>query len=102
MGAQFTLKHRTAVIRGVKQLKGARVHARDLRGGAALVLAGLCAKGITRVENVEYVDRGYERLEEMLGRLGAKITREQDEEETNDVRGKIEEITAAIRKASIE
>ncbi len=84
MGAKFTLKDRAAVIRGVRQLRGARVHAQDLRGGAALVLAGLCAKGVTVVENAEHVDRGYERLEEMLGSLGAQITREEDEEDTEE------------------
>ncbi len=76
MGANFTQKDRTIVIRGVPLLTGARVVARDLRGGAALTIAGLAADGETVVENAEFIDRGYDRLEEMLGALGAKIRRE--------------------------
>ena len=77
MGAVSTIKGNTAVIRGVAGLTGADVTAHDLRGGAALVLAGLAADGMTRVSMSERIDRGYERLEETLGALGAKITREE-------------------------
>ena len=75
MGADIRVSGRTAVVQGVKELRGARVTARDLRGGAALVLAGLNAKGETVVENAGIIDRGYERMEEVLGRLGARIER---------------------------
>ena len=57
------------------RLYGAEVQAGDLRGGAALALAALAAEGESRVENVELIDRGYERLEEMLAALGADIRR---------------------------
>lgn len=80
MGAQSTVKGRTAVIRGVERLTGACVTAHDLRGGAAMTLAGLNAEGTTVVENCAHIDRGYERLEEMLGALGARITREETTE----------------------
>lgn len=76
MGAIFTQKDRTIIIRGVEKLTGARVTARDLRGGAALAIAGLAAEGETVVENAEFIDRGYERLEEMFRALGADIRRE--------------------------
>ena len=75
MGAKVTTKDRMAVVRGVGELYGAEVVAHDLRGGAGLVLAGLCAKGKTIVHNAKYVDRGYERLEDKLQELGADIVR---------------------------
>ncbi len=74
MGADITIHHRTAVVRGGR-LTGARVTAKDLRAGAALVLAGLAADGVTEVENVALIDRGYERLEDTLNALGARIRR---------------------------
>ncbi|MDR0841085.1 MAG: UDP-N-acetylglucosamine 1-carboxyvinyltransferase [Christensenellaceae bacterium] len=76
MGAIYTQKDRTTVIRGVKELTGAQVVARDLRGGAALTLAGLAATGITTIHEAELIDRGYERLDAMLCGLGAHVTRE--------------------------
>ena len=76
MGAMSTIKNRTAVIRGVPQLTGATVTAHDLRGGAALVLAGLRAEGITTVLHAEHIDRGYEQLERTLTALGAHVRRE--------------------------
>ena len=75
MGADIFVSGRMAVIRGVKQLGGARVSSHDLRGGAALVLAGLRAEGTTEVERVDLIDRGYDRLEEQLAALGAGIER---------------------------
>jgi UDP-N-acetylglucosamine 1-carboxyvinyltransferase len=78
MGAVFTQKDRTAVIRGVKKLTGAQVYARDLRGGAALTIAGLAAQGETVVMSAELIDRGYERMERMLTEVGARIRREED------------------------
>ncbi|MCE5236751.1 MAG: UDP-N-acetylglucosamine 1-carboxyvinyltransferase [Clostridiaceae bacterium] len=78
MGAMFTQKDRTAVIRGVKRLTGTQVYARDLRGGAALTIAGLVALGETTVMNAELIDRGYEGMERMLTAIGARIRREED------------------------
>ena len=75
MGAHILCSGRTAVVRGVKELYGARVTARDLRGGAALVLAGLRAQGVTQVDRAELIDRGYDHLEAQLCRLGADVTR---------------------------
>ena len=75
MGANILVNGRLAVVRGVSRLQGARVTSHDLRGGAALVLAGLCAEGITEIERVDLIDRGYVRFEEQLAHLGAKIVR---------------------------
>lgn len=75
MGAHILCTGRTAVVRGVRELYGARVTARDLRGGAALVLAGLKAHGETYVEHAELIDRGYDHLERQLTELGANIRR---------------------------
>ena len=73
MGAKITVEGKSAVIRGARKLYGAEVKATDLRGGAALVLAGLIAKGTTKIDNIDYILRGYENLEQKLSRLGAKI-----------------------------
>ena len=73
MGAKITIEGRTAVIKGGRKLNSAIVKASDLRGGAALVLAGLTAKKITKVENIDYILRGYENLDKKLQDLGAKI-----------------------------
>lgn len=73
MGAKATIEGKTAVIKGVRKLSGAKVKSTDLRGGACLVLAGLVAKGTTEVTNIEYILRGYENLDEKLNALGAKI-----------------------------
>jgi UDP-N-acetylglucosamine 1-carboxyvinyltransferase len=75
LGAQITISGHTAVVRGVPRLSGARVLASDLRASAALVLAGLAAEGETRVDRIHHLDRGYERLDEKLRRLGASIER---------------------------
>ena len=77
MGAKTTVEGRTAVIKGVKRLNKATVRATDLRGGAALILAGLNAKGRTTVENIENVLRGYENLDKKLTSLGANIRLEE-------------------------
>ena len=76
MGADISVSGRVATVRGVERLSGAPVAASDLRAGAALVVAGLMADGLTAIENVEYIDRGYERIEEKLKALGAEIWRE--------------------------
>ena len=73
MGAKSTIEGRTAVIKGVRRLNNANVKATDLRGGAALVIAALNAKGKTYVENIEYILRGYENLDQKLKSLGANI-----------------------------
>jgi UDP-N-acetylglucosamine 1-carboxyvinyltransferase len=76
MGAKITVDSRTAVVKGTRKLIGTTVEATDLRGGAALVLAGLKATGKTKINNIEYILRGYENLDEKLNKLGAKITKE--------------------------
>jgi UDP-N-acetylglucosamine 1-carboxyvinyltransferase len=75
MGADITIEGRIAVIKGVEKLIGANVRARDLRGGAGLVLAGLAAEGTTVVDNITHIDRGYERFDKDLNLAGADITR---------------------------
>ena len=75
MGAKIRVSGRTAVVSGVEKLHGARVTARDLRGGAALVIAALGAQGESVVENVSLIDRGYAGLENTLAGLGARIER---------------------------
>ena len=75
MGADIIIKDRTAVIKGVPKLVGAEVYARDLRGGASLVLAGLSAEGTTIVNDTYHIDRGYENIEKVFTRLGANIIR---------------------------
>ena len=81
MGANIKVEGNRAVVMGVERLTGARVSAPDLRAGAALVIAGLAAEGITIVDEIQYVQRGYERFEEKLQGLGAKIERVQSEKE---------------------
>ncbi len=76
MGANISVEGSVAVVQGVKRLTGANVYAEDLRGGAALVLAGLAAEGKTEVYNLKHIDRGYEKIEEKLAFLGAEIERE--------------------------
>lgn len=78
MGARIKVDLRSAFIEGVRELTAANVEATDLRAGAALVIAGLAANGTTFVENIHHIDRGYERLETVLGSLGACMKRIQD------------------------
>lgn len=75
MGAKIKVEGRTAIIRGIPRLTGAIVAAHDLRAGGALVLAALAAEGVSEIENVYHIDRGYEALEEKLRSLGANISR---------------------------
>jgi UDP-N-acetylglucosamine 1-carboxyvinyltransferase len=75
LGADISLKGNTAIIRGVPRLTGAPIMATDLRASASLVLAGLVADGVTTVDRVYHIDRGYEIIEEKLGALGARIKR---------------------------
>ena len=76
MGAHVRVADRMAIIEGVPQLLGAPVTATDLRAGAALVVAGLMAQGVTEIYEPEYIDRGYEHIEQKLCSLGADIHRE--------------------------
>ena len=78
MGADIKLEGPITIIRGVKELSGARVMASDLRASAALVLAGLKAKGRTTISRIYHLDRGYEGIEKKLNSLGASIHREED------------------------
>ena len=76
MGASISLRERVARIKGVNALRGAQIYASDLRAGAALIIAGLMASGRTQVHNIEFIDRGYEYLDQKLTALGASIRRE--------------------------
>ena len=75
MGAKIKVDGKVAVITGVESFNSAPVKATDLRAGAAMVLAGLAAKGTTEIENIEYIDRGYDNIVEKLSAVGADITR---------------------------
>jgi UDP-N-acetylglucosamine 1-carboxyvinyltransferase len=75
LGADIRLKGNTAIIRGVPRLAGAPIMATDLRASASLVLAGLVAEGVTTIDRVYHIDRGYENIEEKMGMLGARIKR---------------------------
>lgn len=78
MGAQIHLEGPSAIVRGVKQLSGAEIMASDLRASAALVLAGLAAGGRTNISRIYHLDRGYERIEWKMTKLGARILREKE------------------------
>jgi UDP-N-acetylglucosamine 1-carboxyvinyltransferase len=75
LGARIDIEGNTAVVHGVERLNGATVMATDLRASASLVIAGLVAEGETLVDRIYHLDRGYERLEEKLVRLGARVSR---------------------------
>lgn len=81
MGAKIKVEGNTAIIEGVEKLTGARVNALDLRAGASLVIAGLAAEGITIVDDIVYIQRGYERFEEKLRGLGGQIEKVSSEKE---------------------
>ncbi|RYY97890.1 MAG: UDP-N-acetylglucosamine 1-carboxyvinyltransferase, partial [Alphaproteobacteria bacterium] len=78
LGANITVRGNEAIVKGVSRLKGAPVMATDLRASVSLVIAALVAEGETTVNRIYHLDRGFERLEEKLGRCGAKITRSGD------------------------
>ena len=73
MGAEIQVDGRVAVIEGGRRLTGAMVHACDLRAGAAMVIAGMVASGVTEIDDIHYIERGYERFVEKLNALGAEI-----------------------------
>ena len=75
MGADITIEGHHALVRGVKGLQGAPVSATDLRAGAAMIIAALAAQGVTEVEEICHIERGYESIEEKLQALGADIRR---------------------------
>ena len=76
LGADITIEGNTAVVRGVDRLSGATVMATDLRASAGLVIAALVAEGDTVIDRIYHLDRGYERIEEKLGALGASVERQ--------------------------
>ena len=73
MGAKITVEGKVAIVKGVRKLSGAEVNSTDLRGGAALVTAALAARGKSKINNIEYILRGYENLDKKLKNIGAKI-----------------------------
>jgi UDP-N-acetylglucosamine 1-carboxyvinyltransferase len=75
LGADIEVAGNAAIVRGVARLTGANVMATDLRASACLVIAGLIADGETTIERIYHLDRGYERIEEKLSALGARIRR---------------------------
>ena len=89
MGAVSKIEGNSATIEGVERFSGARVSAPDLRAGAALVLAGLAADGITIVDDIVYIQRGYERFEEKLRELGAEIEKVSSEKEIQKFKLKV-------------
>lgn len=86
MGANIKVEGNSAIIDGVRKLTGARVSAPDLRAGAVLVIAGLAAEGVTVVDDIVYIQRGYENFEEKLRSLGAEIERVSSEKEIQKFR----------------
>lgn len=78
MGANITIEGRSAVVRGLPMLSGAEVMATDLRASASLILAGLAANGKTEIHRIYHLDRGYERIEKKLSKLGARIRRKKE------------------------
>ena len=83
MGANISVDGRCAVVEGGSRLTGSPVSSTDLRAGAALVIAGLMADGVTEVYNLKYIDRGYEDFEKKLRILGAQISRRKDGEKVS-------------------
>ncbi len=79
MGAKITAQGKTAIFEGVDNLIGAPIYASDLRAGAALLIAGIIAKGTSELYNIHYIDRGYEKIEDKFSKLGAKIERVNEE-----------------------
>lgn len=85
MGAKIKVSGKLATVEGVEHLDGAPVGATDLRAGAALIIAGLCARGTTEVENIEYIERGYDSIVEKLSAMGADIKRVTYPDDTSGV-----------------
>lgn len=87
MGAKISVDGKVAVIEGIQELQGAPVKATDLRAGAALIIAGLAAKGQTVIEEIQHIERGYEDIVEKLSKLGADIKKISYENTENEVAG---------------
>lgn len=85
MGAQISVDGRLAIIEGVEELIAAPVKATDLRAGAAMIIAGLCAKGTTEIENIVHIERGYEDIVNKFRGLGADIKKERTQTTTHVV-----------------
>ena len=83
MGAKITSQGKTAIFEGVNCLYGAPVYATDLRAGAALIIAGICAEGETQIYNLDHIDRGYENIEEKFRSIGASIVRIKEDDLNN-------------------
>ena len=81
MGANIKVESNIAIINGVARYTGARVNAPDLRAGAALVIAGLVAEGITVIDDIYFIERGYEEFDQKLRGIGAQIEKVSDEKE---------------------
>ena len=92
MGADIEISGRAAVVHGPQRLHGARVEATDIRSGAAVVLAALVASGTSTITSVRNIDRGYEKLDERLAHLGARIRRESEAGESPVVSASSSEI----------
>ena len=89
MGADIKVESNIAIINGVKNYTGARVSAPDLRAGAALVIAGLSAEGITTVDDIYFIERGYEDFDKKLQSLGAQIEKVSSEKEIQKFKLKV-------------
>ena len=89
MGANIKVESSIAIINGISGYMGARVSAPDLRAGAALVIAGLSAEGVTVVDNIQYIERGYENFETKLSELGAQIEKVCSEKEIQKFKLKV-------------
>ena len=77
MGAKITIEGKIAIIKGVKKLSAAELKVTDLRGGAAMCTAALAAKGVSKIDGIEHILRGYENLDKKLQKLGANIVKYQ-------------------------
>ena len=80
MGADITVNGKMAMVSGPRELKGMTVQAPDLRGGAALIIGALVAEGETTIQDVQFIDRGYDDIVGKLQSVGAKIMRVEDED----------------------
>ena len=80
MGAQISVDGKVAVVEGIDHLTAAPVKATDLRAGAAMLIAAMCAHGVSSVEDIQHIERGYENVEEKIRALGADIRRVHVEE----------------------
>ena len=89
MGGSVKIEGNSATIEGVKEFSGARVSAPDLRAGAALCIAGLAAEGITIVDDIVYIQRGYERFDEKLRNIGAVMEKVETERQIQKFKLKV-------------